>query len=145
MIWPRWPAPWWTCFLRGAAPAATGAGARRPACARSRGRGRHGEDDPRTLCDIFYHSVETFRKPDHLRSEADGAWRDDQLRRVPSARSRSCPWACARLGVEKGDRVAILSENRPEWAYADLRRPAPGAVDVAHLPDPARPPRCSTS
>ena len=34
------------------------------------------------------------------------------------------------LGVEKGDRVAILSENRPEWAFADLAALAAAAVDV---------------
>jgi len=34
------------------------------------------------------------------------------------------------LGLEKGDRVAILSENRPEWAYADLAVLAAGAVDA---------------
>ncbi len=34
-------------------------------------------------------------------------------------------------GVRPGDRVAILSENRPEWAVADLATQALGAVTVA--------------
>lgn len=34
------------------------------------------------------------------------------------------------LGLEKGAKVAILSENRPEWAYADLAILTAAAVDV---------------
>ncbi len=34
-------------------------------------------------------------------------------------------------GVRKGDRVALLSENRPEWAVTDLAVQALGAVTVA--------------
>jgi len=34
------------------------------------------------------------------------------------------------LGVEKGDKVAILSENRPEWAIADLATMLIGGVVV---------------
>ena len=34
------------------------------------------------------------------------------------------------MGVEKGDKIAILSENRPEWAIFDLATLALGAVDV---------------
>src|SRR5487761_2196485 len=37
-------------------------------------------------------------------------------------------------GVVKGDRVAILSENRWEWAVTDLAVLALGAVDVPLYP-----------
>jgi len=34
------------------------------------------------------------------------------------------------LGVEKGDRVALISENRPEWLIADIGIMAAGAITV---------------
>src|SRR5690606_35873822 len=34
-------------------------------------------------------------------------------------------------GVRPGDRVALLSENRPEWAVTDLATQLLGAVNVA--------------
>ncbi|MBP1654109.1 MAG: Long-chain acyl-CoA synthetase [Bacteroidetes bacterium] len=40
----------------------------------------------------------------------------------------------ASLGVRKGDRVAIIAENRPEWAISDLAIVALGAVDVPVYP-----------
>src|SRR6266581_3807225 len=36
----------------------------------------------------------------------------------------------AGLGIEPGDRVALVSENRPEWVIADLAIMAAGAVTV---------------
>ena len=40
-----------------------------------------------------------------------------------------------RLGIEKGDAVAILSENRHEWLIADIAILSIGAVDVPlHAP-----------
>jgi long-chain acyl-CoA synthetase len=40
----------------------------------------------------------------------------------------------AKWGIGKGDRVAILSENRPEWAVADFASMLLGAVDVPLYP-----------
>jgi long-chain acyl-CoA synthetase len=88
----------------------------------------------RTLCEIFYHSVETYRKPDHLKVKRDGSWRDissEELRRAVEEISMGL----RALGVEKGDRVALLSENRPEWAYVDLATLCAGAADVPIYPN----------
>lgn len=35
-----------------------------------------------------------------------------------------------KIGIQKGDRVALLSENRPEWAYVDLAVLGIGAITV---------------
>jgi long-chain acyl-CoA synthetase len=40
----------------------------------------------------------------------------------------------AALGVERGDRVAIVSENRPEWVISDQAIAALGAVNVPLYP-----------
>jgi long-chain acyl-CoA synthetase len=40
----------------------------------------------------------------------------------------------ATLGVKRGDKVAIISENRPEWIVADMAIVTNGAVDVPIYP-----------
>lgn len=83
----------------------------------------------RTLTDIFYYSVDTFRKPAHLRFKRGGAWHDissDELRTSVEELSMGL----RTLGVGPGDRVGILSENRPEWAMADLASLVTAAIDV---------------
>ncbi len=86
-----------------------------------------------TLCDLFYRSVDGFSKPDQLRYKKDGAWRaigSDELR----AAVEEIALGLAGLGIGKGDQVAILSENRPEWAFADLAVLCAGAADVTLYP-----------
>lgn len=50
------------------------------------------------------------------------------------ARVREVRRGLASLGVNRGDRVAILSENRVEWAITDLATQCLGAVNVAIYP-----------
>ncbi len=83
----------------------------------------------RTVPDIFYHSVDTFRKAEHLKYKKDGTWHAISSTELKAAVEELC-LGLGTLGVEKGDKVAILSENRPEWAFADLATLAAGAVDV---------------
>jgi len=83
----------------------------------------------RTLCDIFYHTVDTYKKAEHLKAKRGDAWQaisSDEFRHAVEELSMGL----RALGVEKGDRVAILSENRPEWAFADLATLTAAAVDV---------------
>jgi long-chain acyl-CoA synthetase len=89
--------------------------------------------EPRTLCELFYDSVDRFNKPDHLLYKKDGAWVP-----ISSAEFRTAveelSMGLRELGLKKGDRVAILSENRPEWAFIDLATLTALAVDSPIYP-----------
>ena len=57
-------------------------------------------------------------RPVALRSKFEGRWVDLGYRELAD-RVRDLSLGLIELGVSPGDRVAILSENRPEWAIAD--------------------------
>ena len=83
----------------------------------------------RNLCDLFYGAVDAYDKPRHLVYKKDGAWRAWSSAEFRDA-VEELSLGLRALGVERGDRVAILAENRPEWAFADLATLAAGALDV---------------
>src|SRR5450631_621349 len=82
----------------------------------------------RTLNDVFLAVVER-RHPEVMLQRLGDAWvpiSSETLRqRVVSLSGALRTW-----GVGKGDRVAILSENRPEWTIADFASLLIGAVTV---------------
>lgn len=86
-----------------------------------------------TLTRIFFGGVDRFGPQEALRHKRDGAWRSLTYRDVEIAVARTA----ARLqtwGLAMGDRVAILSESRPEWAIADYAGLALGLIVVPIYP-----------
>jgi long-chain acyl-CoA synthetase len=88
--------------------------------------------ETRTLVDIF-RGVERLDKPDLMLEKRDGAWRPISSGAFAS-RVKSLHAALAALGVEPGGRVALLSENRPEWSIVDFACQTYGATLVPIFP-----------
>ncbi len=83
---------------------------------------------PQTLNDIFFAIVERGL-PRLMLVHVGGAWAPisaAEFYRKTAGMAR----ALRRCGLRKGDRLAILSENRPEWAIADFATLLLGAVVV---------------
>ena len=89
---------------------------------------------PGTLNRIFFDAVATYHKPDALQVKRNGRYEPishDTL----AERVRRTALGLEELGVRPGDRVAILSENRPEWAIADFACLMTGVADVPIYPN----------
>ena len=88
---------------------------------------------PGTLNQLFFDAADRFKKPNALQYKKDGTYRPiahaDILERV-----RHLARGLSSLGIRRGDRVAILSENRPEWAIADFACLTGGMTDVPIYP-----------
>ncbi len=68
-----------------------------------------------------------------LRHKDLGRWREYSWAEYAD-RVAQAGLGLAALGVERGDRIAILSENRPEWLFADLGAQGMGFVTVGVYP-----------
>jgi long-chain acyl-CoA synthetase len=81
-----------------------------------------------TLNDIFFAAVERNLDKVMLYREA-GKWLPISSREVRQKVARTAS-ALHSWGIQPGDCIAILSENRPEWPIADLSSLLLGAVTV---------------
>jgi long-chain acyl-CoA synthetase len=85
---------------------------------------------PGTLTRLLFDAIAAHgHKPAALRHKAGGSWHDithaELLKRVTHF-----ALGLKRLGVRRADRVAILSENRPEWAISYLASACTGLISV---------------
>lgn len=83
---------------------------------------------PGTIVKLFFDAVER-RRPDAMQVRVGGAYQSISHDRILEW-VRRIAFGLSALGVRRGDRVAILSENRPEWAISDFACLTIGAVDV---------------
>jgi long-chain acyl-CoA synthetase len=82
------------------------------------------------LVELFEFGVKTYRNPKLLNyKSAEGVWKslsaDEVARRV-----KNIALGLYSLGIRFGDKVALLSESRPEWTMTDLGILSLGAIDV---------------
>ena len=78
---------------------------------------------------LIIAAVTRHNKEDALNYRVDGKWHN-----IPAAafveRVKNVALGLSGLGVRPGDRIALLSENRPEWSIADLAILSLGAINV---------------
>src|SRR4051794_34696992 len=86
----------------------------------------------KTLNDIYTVTC-SLDRPAALKYKRDGKWVDTSVDEFRDT-VRYFATGLRLLGLKAGDRVAILAENRPEWAMADFAILASGAVTVPVYP-----------
>ena len=90
-------------------------------------------NDQLTLADLPFRCVELFPKPDFVcRCEENGSRQLSTQQFFDQTRALSL--GLGALGLQPGDRVALVSESRPEWVISDLAVLTAGAVTVPVYP-----------
>lgn len=89
--------------------------------------------DKLTLADLPFLTLERFPKPKHVcRCQEQGF--QEYSGREFYERIRDLSLGLTAMGLTAGDRVAVISESRPEWGIADLAVLSAGAVSVPVYP-----------
>ena len=84
---------------------------------------------PSTLPGVCLKAIAWHNKPDAVSEKRDGQWvrisATEFVRRV-----HHIALGLVALGIQSGERVALISENRPEWSIVDLAILSVGAITV---------------
>lgn len=85
--------------------------------------------EPTTLPELCLSALRRYGKLDAVNQKRGGTWQhiaaETFIKRV-----RAIALGLSALGIRKGDRIALLSENRPEWSMTDLAILSLGAINV---------------
>jgi len=83
----------------------------------------------KTIPEVFFETVERYPQKTALLYKKEGVYFPISYQEF-GEKVKVMAVALQKFGVGKGDMVAILSENRPEWAISDLAAMLTGAVVV---------------
>lgn len=83
--------------------------------------------------DFIYYQLEKYPQSDCLNQKVNGLWEGYSTEEVVSIANK-ISLGLLKLGIGPGDKVAIVSPNRPEWNFIDLGVQQIGAVTVPMYP-----------
>lgn len=85
------------------------------------------------LFDIPYYQLEKYPQKDALVAKINGKWTETSTRSFLD-QGMMVSRALISLGIQPGDRIAMVSNNRPEWNIVDLGILMCGAISVPVYP-----------
>ena len=85
--------------------------------------------DDKNLADMFFNRVKKFGDKTCMLVKKDGEWTPLSWSYVGDT-IRNFSLGLISLGLKPGEKVSLLSENRPRWAYTDVATLAAGGVLV---------------
>ena len=86
-----------------------------------------------TLAQMFLNTVKEHGSKTALMTKVEGQYQGFSYQEF-GERVKNFALGLASLGIKKGDRIALLSENRPEWAISDLAILSLGMINVPIYP-----------
>ncbi len=90
----------------------------------------------KTIPELYNHLVNVYgpvAEHSAFQQKIDGVYTDITYKQFKEE-TESLAFGLASLGVKRGDKVAIIGENRPEWVYSDMAILGLGGVDVPLYP-----------
>jgi len=85
------------------------------------------------IFDLLPHQLENFPKEDAVCGKENGVWvhysTEQYMRKV-----EQIAYGFIKLGIKKGDKIASISNNRPEWNFLDMAIHQVGAIHVSIYP-----------
>ena len=91
------------------------------------------DDEPKTLTELFLQAAKKHDRLNALTYKRDGEWRTISSKRLIE-RIGHIALGFYSLGLRKGDRVALLATNSPEWTLTDAACQFAALLDVPIYP-----------
>ncbi len=85
------------------------------------------------LFDLIPRAIESFPKPDMFAGKDEGEWVRYSTKAYQDI-ANYISYGFLALGVQKGDKIATITYNRPEWNFLDMGIMQVGAIHVPIYP-----------
>jgi long-chain acyl-CoA synthetase len=89
--------------------------------------------EPTRLFDLLPRYEKLFNKPDMLTYKVNGKWRSFSAKEVVED-ANLISYALCEMGLQKGDKLSIISPNRPEWVMTNMGIMEAGCINVPIYP-----------
>ena len=89
--------------------------------------------EPKRIFDLHYHQINNYPKEDALAAKINGQWVKTSTESFHKQAEEVASGLLA-LGLQAGDKIALISNNRPEWHILDLGILFAGMISVPLYP-----------